>query len=308
MRILITGGTGLIGGHLARSLARDNHDVFVLSRDPAQYQFPPGVTGVQWDSETAHNWGHLADGADAIVNLAGAPINGGTLIPQRWTPERKRRILQSRIATGQAVTAAVAAAKEKPGVVIQSSGIDYYGNRPGDEKITESGSQGPGFLPDVTVDWEKSTAAVTEMGVRRVVIRSGIVFSMESGALPITVLPFRFFAGGPLGSGRQWWPWIHLEDEVRAIRFLIENQSASGVYNLCTDTPLQQRDIAKAIGAVLKRPAFVPVPSFALKLALGEVAELVLHGRRAIPARLMEAGFTFKYADIHVALKDLLQR
>ena len=147
-------------------------------------------------------------------------------------------------------------------------------------------------MPDVTVDWEASTAAVTEMGVRRVVIRSGIVFSMESGALPITVLPFRFFAGGPLGSGRQWWPWIHLEDEVRAIRFLIENQSASGVYNLCTDTPLQQRDIAKAIGAVLKRPAFVPVPSFALKLALGEVAELVLHGRRAIPARLMEAGFT----------------
>jgi uncharacterized protein (TIGR01777 family) len=307
MRIIITGGTGLIGSRLAKSYAAEGHEVIVLSRNPAKYTFPAGVTGVQWDSKTDAGWGHLADGADAIVNLAGAPINGGTLIPKRWTPERKQRIRQSRIDAGKAVTAAVAAAAAKPGVVVQSSGIDYYGDIPGDRKLDETAPNGHGYLADVTVDWEASTASVAEMGVRRVVIRTGIVFSMESGALPITVLPFRFFVGGPLGSGRQWWPWIHVEDEVRAIRFLIENESAGGAYNLCApDTP-QQKDVAGAIGRVLRRPSLIPVPGFALKLLLGEVAELVLAGRRAIPARLQEAGFDFQFGELEPALSDLLQ-
>ena len=306
MRVIITGGTGLIGSALAKNLAADGHEVISLSRNPANHTFPQGVRGVEWDSKTAVGWGHLADGADAIVNLAGAPIAGTGLFPSRWTEERKRRIRQSRIDAGTAVTEAVAAATNKPKLIVQSSGIDYYGNVPSDKVITETSPHGRGFLADVTVDWENSTAEVEAMGVRRVIIRTGIVLSMESGALPITVLPFKFFAGGPLGSGEQWWPWIHLDDEVRAIRFLLEDDSASGPYNLCTPNPLKNKDFAKKIGQVMNRPAFFPTPAFALKLGLGEIAAIVLDGRRAIPQKLQSEGFEFKFPTAEAALRDIL--
>lgn len=306
MRIIITGGTGLIGSALAKNLAADGHEVIVLSRNPARHTFPAGIRGEKWDSKTAVGWGHLADGAEAIVNLAGAPIAGTGLLPSRWTEERKHRIRQSRIDAGTAVTEAIAAASKKPKVLIQSSGADYYGDVQSDQIITEAAPNGSGFLADVTVAWEASTAAVEAMGVRRAIIRSGIVLSLESGALPITVLPFKFFAGGPLGSGQQWWPWIHLEDEVRAIRFLIENETAVGPYNLCTPNPLKNKAFAKTIGRVMNRPAIMPAPAFALKLALGEIAAIVLDGRRAIPEKLQAAGFTFNYPEAEAALRDLL--
>lgn len=308
MRVIITGGTGLIGSSLAKNLAADGHEVIVLSRNPARHTFPDGVRGEEWDSKTAVGWGHLADGADAIVNLAGAPIAGTGLLPSRWTEERKHRIRQSRIDAGTAVTEAIAAANNKPNVLIQSSGADYYGDVQSDQIITEASPNGAGFLASVTVDWEASTAAVDEMGVRRAIIRSGMVLSMESGALPITVLPFKFFVGGPLGSGQQWWPWIHLEDEVRAIRFLIESETAVGPYNLCTASPLKNKDFAKAIGRVLSRPALFPVPTFVLKLMLGEIAAIVLDGRRAIPQKLQNDGFTFNYPEAEAALMDLLNQ
>jgi len=306
MRVIITGGTGLIGGKLAAAMAADGHEIIVLSRNPQKHTFPDGVRGVEWDAKTAAGWGELADGADAIVNLAGAPIDGGGLFPKLWTAERKRRIRQSRIDAGQAVTEAVEAAINKPGVVIQISGVDYYGHVPSDEIITEEAPQGDSFLADVTVDWEGATAPVEEMGVRRCVMRSAMVLSMEGGPLPITVLPFRFFVGGPLGSGEQWWPWIHIEDEVRVIRFLIENENAAGVFNACSPHPLKQKKFAQTIGQVLNRPSLIPVPAFALKLILGEVSDTVLHGRRAVPARLEQLGFTFKYPQLAGALEDLL--
>lgn len=308
MRVIITGGTGLIGSALAKNLAADGHEVIALSRDPAKHTFPPGVNGVAWDSKTAVGWGHLADGADAIVNLAGAPIAGTGLLPSRWTEERKRRIRQSRIDAGTAVTEAVAAATNKPKLVIQSSGIDYYGDVHSDKLITETSPNGSGFLADVTVAWENSTAGVEAMGVRRVIIRTGIVLSLDSGALPITVLPFKFFAGGPLGGGEQWWPWIHLDDEVRAIRFLLEDDSASGPYNLCAPNPLKNKDFAKKIGQVMNRPAFFPTPAFALKLGLGEIAAIVLDGRRAIPQKLQSEGFDFKFPTAEAALRDLFKK
>ncbi len=308
MRVIITGGTGLIGSALAKNLAADGHEVISLSRNPAQHTFPQGVRGVAWDSKTAAGWGHLADGADAIVNLAGAPIAGDGLFPARWTAERKRRIRQSRIDAGTAVTEAVAAATTKPKVVIQSSGVDYYGNVKSDKLITEAAPNGSGFLADVTVDWENSTAAVETMGVRRIIIRTGIVLSLESGALPITMLPFKFFAGGPLGGGEQWWPWLHLDDEVRAIRYLLENDSAAGPYNLCTPNPLKNKAFAKTIGKVMNRPAFFPTPAFALKLGLGEIAAIVLDGRRAVPQKLQSEGFEFKFPTAEAALRDLLKQ
>lgn len=306
MRLIITGGSGLIGSHLAQQMAADGHEVIVLSRNPLKHTFPASITGVQWDAQTAAGWGHLADGAGAIVNLAGENIGGSGFPPPRWTESRKRRILQSRLDAGSAVVAAVAAAQNKPAVVIQASGADYYGHVPGDAEITEEGAKGSSFLADVTEQWEASTSPVEEWGVRRVVLRTGMVLSMEGGALPQTVLPFKFFAGGPLGSGNQWWAWIHLEDMVRAIRFLLETPTASGIFNVCTPNPVRQKAFARAVGRAMGRPSFLPAPAFALKLALGEMAAIVLHGRRAVPQKLQSLGFTFNYPQIQEALLDLL--
>lgn len=305
MRVIITGGTGMIGGKLAASLAGDGHEVIALSRNPSKHTAPPGVQIEKWDSKTADGWGHLADGADAIVNLAGESIAGDGFPPDRWTAAKKRRIRQSRIDAGNAVVEAVIAATNKPAVVVQISGVDHYGDR-GDEVLTEASAPGDTFLAGVTLDWEGATAPVAEMGVRHVVARSGIVLSMEGGALPSTVLPFRLFVGGPLANGRQWWPWIHVQDQVRAIRFLIENESAGGPFILCTPNPLRNKDFARVIGEVMGRPSFFPAPAFALKLALGEVADTVLHSRRTMPEKLQALGFTFLYPELKPALEDLL--
>jgi len=308
MRILITGGTGLIGTPLSQQLAANGHEVIVLSRRPEKHTLPAGVTAVAWDGRTAEGWGHLADGAGAIINLAGESIGGSGFPPPRWTSARKQRILQSRLDAGQAVVAAVQAAAQKPGAVIQASGVDYYGDVPGDTMVTESSPKGSGFLSDVTEQWEASTAVVETIGVRRVVLRTGIVLSLDGGALPQTMLPYKFFAGGPLGNGQQWWPWIHLQDEVRAICFLVENEAAAGVFNLCAPEPLPQKEFGRVLGQVMSRPSVIPAPAFALKLALGEVAAIVLDGRRALPARLQELGFTFQYPQAREALLDLLNK
>lgn len=306
MRIIISGGTGLIGSKLVNELAADHHDVYVLSRSPEKHTLPAGVTGVKWDGRTPEGWGHLVNETDAIINLAGESIAGTGFLPSRWTPERKQRIRDSRIQAGEAITKAVEAASSKPGALIQSSAVGYYGSR-GDEVITEEALPGSDFLAQVCQDWEQSTQAVEKMGVRRAIIRTGVVLSMEGGALPITVLPFRFFAGGPLGSGQQWWPWIHIDDEIRAVHFLLENEAASGAFNLSAPNPLTNRGFGKVIGQVLQRPFLIPAPAFALKLALGEVATIVLDGQRTVPEKLESAGFNFNFPDAQSALSDLLR-
>ena len=304
MRVIITGGTGLIGTELAKNL-RDTYEVVVLSRNPDKHTFPSGVQGVRWDATTADNWGHLADGAYAIVNLAGASVAGDGLLPTRWTPERKQLIANSRLNAGQAVTAAIAAATTKPHVLIQSSAVGYYGSR-SDDVLTEESTVGNDFLAQVCFDWEASTASVETRGVRRVVIRTGVVLSRDGGALPSMVMPFKFFAGGPIGSGKQWLAWIHMIDEVAAIRYLIENESAMGVYNLTAPNPVTNKQIGRSIGQVLGRPALVPTPGFAMKLMFGEVAVVLLEGQRAIPSRLEAEGFTFQYPMVKPALINLL--
>ena len=306
MRIIITGGTGLIGSKLVSSLAAEQHEVLVLSRSPEKYTFPAGVKGVKWNGRTAEGWGDLVNETDAIINLAGENISGTDFLPSRWTPQRKQRIRDSRVQAGKAIVAAVEAAANKPSLLIQSSAVGYYGPC-GDEILTENAPAGSDFLAGICVDWEQSTQAVEGMGVKRSVIRTGIVLSMEGGALPITALPFRFFVGGPLGNGKQWWPWIHIDDEVRAIRFLLENEGAHGLFNLSAPNPLTNRAFGKVIGQVLQRPSLIPVPAFALKLALGEVSTIVLDGQRAIPQRLEAAGFTFRFPDAKSALTNLLR-
>jgi uncharacterized protein (TIGR01777 family) len=307
MRVIITGGSGLIGRALTETLTSDGHEVIILSRSPKRVaDLPSGARAEGWDAHTAGGWAHLADGADAIVNLAGANLAGEGFFPSRWTDERKRTQRESRVNAGRAVVEAVEQATVKPRVVVQASGIGYYGPR-GDEIITEEGAAGNDWIARVAAqDWEPSTAAVEEMGVRRVIVRTGMVLSSKEGALPRLLLPFRLFAGGPMGSGKQWYSWIHLQDEARAIRFLIEHDQASGPFNMVAPEPVTNGELARLIGRIMGRPSFLPVPAFALKLAFGEVATVVLEGQRAVPRRLMDLGFEFQFPEAQSALRDLL--
>jgi len=307
MRVIITGGTGLIGSNLAQRLAAANYDVIILSRNPDKTTgLPAGIKAVKWDGQTAEGWGHLADGAKAIVNLAGASIAGDGFIPSRWTDKRKKLILDSRVKAGQAVVEAVDAAATKPELIVQSSAVGYYGPH-GDETLSEDTGPGHDFLAQVCQAWERSAQPVVQQGVRLVVIRTGVVLSTQGGAFPLLLLPHKLFAGGPMGSGKQWLPWIHLEDEVRAIQFLIENSQAQGVYNLCAPEPVTNRQMSRAIGKAISRPSFLPVPGFALKLLLGEAASLVLDGQRQIPQRLSQSEFTFSHPDLLLAIRHLVQ-
>ena len=301
MRIIITGGTGLIGRALTRSLSNHGYEIILLSRAPERARdLPQGTRAERWDGRTAVGWGTLANGAEAIVNLAGENIAGG-----RWTAERKRRIRESRIHAGRAVVEAVQEAAEKPRVVIQASGLGYYGCRD-EETITEETPPGDDFLAEVAIEWEESTAAVEARGVRRAVIRTAPVLSTEDGAFPRMIRPFRFFVGGPLGNGEQWFPWIHIADEVGAIRFLMKNSAAKGAFNLTAPNPVRNVEFARAVGRVLKRPAFLPTPAFALRLLFGEMATLLLGGQRAAPRRLLDLGFSFRFPEAESAMKDLL--
>lgn len=309
MRVLITGGPGLIGAPLSASLAQDGHDVIFLTRDPARItaRLPKGVRAHKWDARTAAGWLDLADGAGAIINLAGESIAGTGWIPSRWTAKRKEAIYTSRVYAGLAVVDAVESAAEKPKVVIQASAVGYYGQREDDAILTEQSAPGDDFLGKTCVAWEKSTAPVEDMGVRRCTIRTGLVLANQKGSpLPLAALPFRFFAGGRLGGGDQYWPWIHLHDEIAAIRFLIDNDKAAGPFNLAAPAPVSNREFASVLGRVMHRPGFIPAPGLALRLALGEIATLVLDGQRAVPKKLTDLGFKFRYADLFYALRDLL--
>ena len=301
MRIIITGGSGLIGRALTASLLRDAHEVIILSRSPERLVgLQAGVRVEKWDGHTAAGWGSLVDGNSAIVNLAGEDISSA-----RWSDERKRAIRLSRLNASQAVVQAVQAAVNKPAVVIQASGIGYYGPC-GDEELTEENLPGHDFLGKLAVDWEASTASLELLGVRRVVIRTGVVLSGQSQALPRMLLPFKFFVGGRLGSGQQWFPWIHVADEAGAIRFLIENKTARGPFNLTAPGALTNAAFSRLLGLQLRRPSLFPAPAFALRIAFGEMATIILDGQRAIPKRLLQLGFKFKFPEASLALRDLL--
>lgn len=302
MRVVITGGTGLIGHALAQSLLADQHEVIILSRSARQAQKSslPGAQYVQWDARTASGWGDLAQGA-VIVNLAGENLGAG-----RWNKERKQRILSSRVGAGEAVMDAIRSASVKPHLLIQASAVGYYGPR-GAEPVTEEAGPGRDFQARVVWDWEASTAAAPRYGVRRVVLRTGLPLTTKGGVFPKLLLPFKLLiAGGPLGSGRQYLPWIHMDDYIRAVRFLMEREDAEGAYNLSAPNPVPQKEFAKTLGSVMGRPSIMPAPAFALKAVLGEMAALVLEGQRQLPKRLLNMGFEFQYPELAPALRDIL--
>lgn len=305
MRVIITGGTGVIGTALAENLAQDNHEVIILTRNPAKAKVPAGTKAEAWDGRTAAGWGHLADGADAIVNLAGENIAGSNPLLGRWTVARKQSIRDSRVNAGKAIVEAVEKSLQKPRILIQSSAVGYYGPH-GNEEVTEETPAGKDFLSRVCVEWEVSTVPVERFGVKRAIIRTGIVLTPKGGALVPLKLAFSLFAGGPMGDGQQYWPWIHLVDEIAAIRFLID-QNSKGIFNLGSPNPVTNAEFSKVLGKVMKRPSFMPAPAFALRLLMGELADaLLLNGQRMLPQHLEKIGYQFAYPDLEDALRDLL--
>jgi len=310
MRVLITGGSGLIGRSLAGDLAGAGHSVTVLTRSPGRLRgLPDFVQAVAWDGRTAAGWADQAEGVDAIVNLAGESIAGENVAATflgRWTAEKKRRIVQSRANAGRAVADAVDAAASKPAVVIQMSGVGYYGAAAKGE-LDEGAPAGSDFLAHTCAAWEAATDRVEQLGVRRVVLRTAVVLTRQGGVLPLMLLPFRLFLGGPLGGGQQPFPWVHIDDVIGAIRFAIENRQVRGVANLVAPSTPTNAEFSRLVGTVLHRPSWLPVPAFALRLLLGEKATIVLDGQRPVPKRLLSLGYRFRFHDPKTALEDLLR-
>ena len=308
MKVVIAGGTGVIGRDLIANLAGAGYEIIVLSRYPDKHRgaMPDGVQVEYWDGAPNGEWAGLVDGADVVVNFAGENLAGEGFLPERWTAAKKRRLRQSRIGPGQAIVKAIAAAERKPKVLVQSSAIGYYGPR-ADELITESEPPGNDFLASIAVEWEACTEAVEALGVRRVIVRTGLIQTLESGPLTRLYLPYKLFGGVYFGNGRQYWSWIHLDDVIRAIRFLIENEQAQGPYNLTAPNPVTCREFGKTLGKVMGRPSYMPVPGFALKLVIGEVATIVIDGQRVLPKKLEELGFFFQFSEVEKALQDIIR-
>ncbi len=301
MRVVITGGTGFIGRALARSLIKDGHQVVVVSRAPERAKgLPAAVSVAAWDARSKDSLATILGGSDGVVHLAGESIAAG-----RWTAAKKRRIRDSRVDSSRAVAEAMMTIEPRPRVLIQGSAVGYYGSR-GETELKEDEAPGDDFLAHICCEWESASEGVQESGIRRAVIRTGVVLSPGGGALARMLPPFRLFLGGPLGSGRQWFPWIHLEDEVGAIRFLLEHETRGGPYNLTAPMPVTNGEFSSTLGRVLGRPSVLRAPGFALRLALGEMAEMLLDGQRAVPHRLQEEGYKFRFGELETALRDLL--
>jgi uncharacterized protein (TIGR01777 family) len=297
MKIVIAGGSGFIGEPLVRRLITGGHDVAVLSRNPAKV---PIGRAVAWDGRSPGAWTAEVVAADAVVNLAGENIGDG-----RWTAERKRRLINSRLNATHALVEALKQNSKRP-TFISASAIGYYGPH-GDEILDESAPRGVGFLAELVERWE-AAARDAEAFTRLVIPRFGVVLARGGGALGKMLLPFRLGAGGPIGSGKQWMSWIDRDDVLRALATLLENESAHGVYNVTAPDPVRNRDFARALGRALHRPAFMPAPAFALRLALGEMAEeLLLTGQRVVPRRLLEEGFTFDPTGLEAMLQRVIR-
>lgn len=294
MRLVITGGTGFLGSALVGRLRHDRHEVTVLTRNPRA----PGE--LQWNPAVPRgSWTTAIDGADAVIHLAGAPIAEG-----RWTERRKAAIHDSRIESTRTIVAAIASARRPPGVLVSGSAVGFYGDR-GDEPVTEEAAPGSDFLARVAVEWEGEALAVPP-ATRLVLLRTGVALDRSGGALPKMALPFYFFAGGPLGSGRQYVSWIHRDDWVEMVCWALVTGRVTGPLNATAPNPVTNREFATTLGRVLRRPALIPTPAAALRLALGEMGDaLLLSGQQARPAKALARGFTFRYPTLAAALREI---
>ena len=290
MKAVIAGGTGFLGSALASSFRADGHDVTIISRRPH------GPDQVAWTDRSA------LEGADVVVNLAGTSLDSG-----RWTEARKTEILHSRVEATEAIVKAMSEVSRRPAMLLNQSAVGFYGAH-GSESVTEESPPGSDFLASVCVAWEAAAMKAAWM-TRVVLLRTGLPLDASGGALPRLALPFRFFAGGRLGSGEQYWSWIHIDDWVRMVRWAIEQPDLNGPLNATAPAPATNRELADALGRALRRPAFAPAPAFALRLLLGEMADaLILSGQRVLPAKATRSGFEFRYPDLESALEHIYRR
>jgi len=302
MKIVLTGATGFIGRRLCRALAADGHELVALTRDPvsAQATVPELGAAHPWHAVREYAPREALEGADAVVHLAGESVAG------RWTAAKKELIYETRALGTKHLVEVIAKLDRKPRVLVSASAIGYYGDR-GEEKLSETSEPGDDFLARVCRDWEAQAMRAEEAGVRVVRPRIGIVLGPGGGALDAMLLPFKLGAGGPLGSGQQWWSWVHRDDVVGLIRHALAGE-LDGPVNATAPEPVRQRDFAKALGRVLKRPAFLPAPALALKLVLGEFSSELLGSKRVVPERAQQSGYAFAHPELEAALRDCLKR
>ncbi len=296
MNVLITGGTGFIGGALSRELRNSGHNVIVTTRR-------------QTDSKEKLTWNLPAlipsdtmSNIDAVVNLAGESIASG-----RWTKKRKQLIMSSRMNITRALVQSMQNANPKPKVLISASAIGFYGPR-GDEFVTEDAPAGTDFLADVCRAWEAEALKAEETGVRVVPVRIGGVLESDGGALPKMIMPFKFFLGGPVGSGKQWFSWVHRDDIIGIIKYALENESISGPINLTAPEPVTNKEFSSALGRAISRPSWLPVPGFIVKITIGELGDILLTGQRVLPEKALKAGYKFKHPDVDEALRAIFEK
>jgi uncharacterized protein len=307
MRIVIAGGTGFLGSPLAETYAEEGHDVRVLTRSlpPGTSRHEsgtgvPGITSVGWNPDgTSGPWADVVSGADAVINLAGASIGA-----KRWNPRRKAALRDSRLLATRSLADAIKTAPVAPGVFISASAVGYYGISNGAPK-TEASPPGHDFLAQLCEDWEKEAQRAARPGLRMATTRSGLVFERSGGVLPEMMMPFKFLAGGRVGSGRQYMSWIHRLDWVEMVRWIVVTPEAEGPINLTAPHPVTNREFARSLGRAMHRPALLPTPSLALKLVIGEFADFVVTGQRVLPERALALGYHFRYPELDIAFRGI---
>jgi uncharacterized protein (TIGR01777 family) len=300
MKVLITGGVGFVGTQLSIRLLEKGHSVTTVDRSaqPRDYT-PEGVRYVSADTTIKGPWQEEVARQDAIINLAGASILG------RWNKKRKKLLYDSRVLTTKNVVEAIP--NESGAISCSTSAVGYYGFRQ-DEELTEADAPGDDFLAGLCVDWEREAQRAGDRGTRVVITRFGIVLGKTGGALGQMIPAFKKFVGGPLGSGKQWFSWIHMEDLLQAFLFVLDRDVLKGPVNFCAPNPVRNKDLAKALGKVLSRPSFIKTPALTLRLALGEFGSVLLEGQKALPAKLLKHGFEFRYPKIGEALEEVISK
>jgi uncharacterized protein (TIGR01777 family) len=305
MKVAVTGATGFVGSRLVEKLQEDNHQILVLTRDPerARQVFPtpsfPKVEIQAYSPLESGEWQQKISGCDGVVNLAGAPI-----AESRWTAERKQEILDSRKIGTQKIVEAISQANPRPTVMVNSSAIGYYGTSE-TKTFEETSAPGDDFLAQVCQAWETEAEQVKNSGVRLVILRTGIVLGM-GGALAKMLPPFRMFAGGPLGSGQQWFSWIHRDDLVNLMLRALTQSDMAGVFNATAPYPVRMAEFCQTLGEVMHRPSWLPVPNFALEMLLGDAAQVVLEGQQVLPKRTQAYAFEYQYPTVKQAVEEIL--
>lgn len=312
MKVIVSGGTGFVGTYLTRALLQRGDSVVIVSRNPEKSarrtnrQFPGIPAGIVSEKLSFTGWDERSlatavSSADAIVNLAGS-----NLFEKRWNDKVRQEIISSRVDATASIVQAIQSAERKPEVFVSASAVGYYGNR-GEEKLTEQSTPGRDFLAEVCKVWEEEAEKCAGSGVRLVIPRIGIVQQTDNGALQKMLLPFRLGIGGPLGNGRQYYPWIHMDDTVGLLLFALDRKDISGALNVVAPDPSTMRDFATALGMVMKRPSFFEVPEFALRIAVGESASAIVASHRVIPQKALDAGYEFRFPDVRRALSNILR-